>query len=64
MGQPEDMRHIVMKNGKLWSRACGRIHMGAGTSQLLFYLDMGARDIDYTDMNVLDPASLNRVGSM
>lgn len=58
MGQPQETRHIFVKNHQAVISPEWSIHAGAGTSNYTFIWGMAGENMDYSDMDGVEPVEL------
>ena len=58
MGQPEETRHLIMRNGQAVISPSWSLHSGAGTSNYTFVWSMGGENQDFDDMDWIPMKSL------
>lgn len=58
MGQPQETRHIWIRNEEAVISPTWSLHAGAGTAQYTFIWGMAGENLDYGDMDVVQPSEL------
>jgi 4-deoxy-L-threo-5-hexosulose-uronate ketol-isomerase len=58
MGQPQETRHIWVQNEEAIISPTWSIHSGVGTAKYAFIWGMGGENLEYGDMDIVQPAEL------
>ena len=58
MGQPDETRHIWLQNEQAVISPTWSIHAGVGTAGYTFIWGMAGENLDYGDMDIVQPSEL------
>ena len=58
MGEPDETRHLVVRDGEVILSPGWSVHSGCGTSNYTFCWAMGGENQDFTDMQAVDMTTL------